>query len=191
MNEFLYHMVPDGGVIGGVLHPLNELQHMLPAVYEAQARKYTTRRALMDVTLPGLGCRWNDVLHLGTIDPRVILRTQLDVLSQLNLPIPERYARKREFFRIPVERVHGESTIYFVNESRTGPSDFGVPELQCSPFYHHRYRELRTVPAPMIAYYREELASGRLPLWWKRLPHVLFRGSIDTGALDVVPLLPC
>ena len=59
---FIYHKKPPA-MQGQVRYPLNVLKEVAPRAYEAELAKYQGREELLKMTIPKLGCLWNDVLH--------------------------------------------------------------------------------------------------------------------------------
>jgi hypothetical protein len=68
-KKYLYHMVPND-MTGSVLQPLNTLKESHPDLYVSKAEKYKGREHLMDIMIPTLECKWNDVLHFSPIHPQ-------------------------------------------------------------------------------------------------------------------------
>src|SRR5687767_12191852 len=67
----VYHLMSPG-FAGEMLYPLAELRHRLPETYAAARAKYAGREWLLERPVPPLGCRWQDVVFLSPISPRLI-----------------------------------------------------------------------------------------------------------------------
>lgn len=171
----LYHIVPKD-LEGDFLYPLHELARERPHLARAAAEKYSGREHLMDVTIPILGCRWNDVLHLTPLHPKKT--KQALVAAGFS-------AREFRFFVIPPAAIAKGTAVYFKNSKDTGGRyDFELGEF--TPFDPAAYRELEAVPDAQIRYFDESKRRGERPLLWARTPHVFYRGNIDVASLETI-----
>lgn len=173
--DHLYHIVPKE-LEGDFLYPLNVLARERPAVARAAAEKYVGREHLMDVVIPILDCRWNDVLHLSPLHPGKTKQALVAAGFQ---------ARDFRFFVIPPAAIPRGAAVNFMNSKDTGgrydfdPGDF-------TPFDPAAYRELEAVPGAQIRYFSEMRRHGERPLLWARTPHVFYRGNLDIRPLEVI-----
>lgn len=171
----LYHIVPKD-LEGDFLYPLHELARERPHLARAAAEKYVGREHLMDVVIPILDCRWNDVLHLTPLHPK---KTK-QALVAAGFP-----AREFRFFVIPPAAIAKGAAVHFENSKDTGGRyDFESGEF--TPFDLATYRELEAVPEAQVRYFSESKRCGVRPLLWARTPHVFYRGSLDTRGLETV-----
>lgn len=174
-GDFLYHIVPKE-LEGDSLYPLHALAQERPRLAQAAAEKYAGREHLMEVVIPILDCRWNDVLHLTPLHPGKTKRA----LVAAGFP-----AREIRFFVVPPAAVAKGAAVNFKNSKDTGgrydfdPGDF-------TPFDPAAYRELEAVPEAQIRYFSESRRRGARPLLWARTPHVFYRGKIDVGGLETI-----
>lgn len=173
--SFLYHIVPENQV-GEVLYPLHRLAVEHVGVAEEAAGKYVGREHLMDVRIPILDCRWNDVLHLTPLHPRKTKEALVAAGFR---------AREFRFYVIPPVAIAREAAVIFKNSKETGGQyDFEGDEF--TPFDADAYRELEAVPEAQIQYFTEMSRRGERPLLWARTPHVFYRGSLDTRGLETI-----
>lgn len=171
----LYHIVPSA-MTGSVLHPMSVLARTHPALAAEAAQKYRGREHLMAVGIPCLGCRWNDVIHLAPLHPAKTRKG----MESAGLAVPA-----LRFFAIPPERLATGDAVYFANQADTGGA-YDFPASEFEPFERESYRELASLPAAQERYFQEAAKSGARALLWARTPHVLYRGSIDVGGLEVL-----
>ncbi len=163
---YLYHRVPDN-MDGTILYPLNELRLIKPELYEAHAKKYRKREALMDRRIPHLNCLWNDVLFFTAVHPSVF-----------------RKAFERFCWRLPPFRCFRFSptglnpTLMTVLTRMSGPRG-GFEEYE--PFDPHNLEKHATIPQETFDYWNDEISSGsRSVFLWLHIPHILHRGPLDT-----------
>ena len=174
-GERVYHVVPTA-MAGDLLYPLNRLRALHADLAEAATRKYEGREALMRVRLPLLDCLWNDVIHLTPLHPSKTRRA----LEAAGFPV-----REIEFFSIPPTVLNGGAAVWFENSRVKGP-DYRLDKEEFSIFDQRRYRELAAIPEVQHKYLEQAKRSGERPLFWARVPHVLYRGEIDVRGLKVV-----
>ena len=173
---YVYHRKHD--LRGTVLLPLNALATVHPDVYATAKAKYAGRERLMEYVIPLLGVRWNDVVHCAPIHPHLVYTAWREAGGA---------PRSTEWFKIPVERLPAERTVWFGYRTDFSP-DAGElpPDADFEAFDPARFRELEGLPAATLAAYREQLALGRLPLRFVRVPHVLVAGPIDVADLEEI-----
>lgn len=173
--QFLYHIVPSD-MAGNILFPLHRLAVEHPRLAEEAAEKYSGRRRLMDVVIPLLGCRWNDVIHLTPLHPSKTRRA---------LAAAGFAADDRSFFAVPPQVLKEGRAVCFANSKDTaGAYDFDAADFV--PFVPDAYRELESVPTAQARYFSEMKGRGERPLLWARTPHVFYSGSIDIRGLKTV-----
>ena len=161
------------GFVGARLYPLNRLKDSLPAVYENAIKKYEGREWLMGVTLPTLGCLWNDVLHFSLMHPAVIYKHLLDVGIDYS---------KREllWFEVPLADALAHPNVLYKN-SRQDRSSREFPESDFEPVTAERVSELCGMPERNLRYYKECAEQKTHPLLWGYAPHVLVNGELDVS----------
>jgi len=168
----VYHRVPKP-MVGQQLYPLNDLRTLHPDIYARQVQKYDGRTELLTTTVPPLECLWNDVIHLSPIGPWLIRQALVE--AGFSVPGDEAY------FEIPIGMLASLPVAWYHHQPGSQHrSGF-------EPFDASRYRELDEVPAATKAYYGTCRAEGRRPLLFVHVPHVLVKGVLDVGGLDVVP----
>ena len=161
-------------MVGKVLYPLNQLKAIYPEQYEDEVKKYEGRERLLTAEVPPLHCLWNDVIHMTAVAPDE-LRANL-ALADLSYP-------QREWFKIPVSKIIGENSIAFIyRRDKNLEPNFKDYE----PFTVDRMELYRTVPVETIEYYREMKALDKRPLLFHLVPHILYKGTIDTSDIEII-----
>jgi hypothetical protein len=169
----LYHAVPDP-LVGSVLYPLNELEQRAPEAWRRAHAKYDWRPEVLQVRIPPLDCLWNDVLHFSPVPPvKIVAALEAAGLEPL----------RRRFFVVDAAELEPARTVIFRN-ARERVAD-RIDDEQWLPFDPALLPELSRLTEPTIGYYRECASSGTRPLLYGYLPHVLYRGSLETRGIPV------
>ena len=173
--EYLYHRVPKN-MFGTVLYPLNELKNIHPEIYVTQVKKYDGREKLLTTEVPPLKCLWNYVLHFTAIPPQELKN---------NLAKAEIFYDPTSFFKIPISMIEGKKSIAFTyrRDQDVVPS-FREYEI----FDPKRMRVYQTVPQETIDYYKQKKAERVRPLLYHLVPHILYKGSINTKDLEIITI---
>lgn len=171
--DYLYHHVPPG-MKGTVLYPLNQLKNIYPEQYEKNIKKYEGREYLLKSEVPPLHCLWNDVLHLTAVSPDE---------TKANLALAGIVRPPTTWFKIPVSKIIGNNSVAFIYR-RDKNLD---PQLKdYEEFTPERMNVYRTVPTETIEYYKEMTLQGKRPLVFNFVPHILYKGTIETRGLETV-----
>ncbi len=171
MNEVCVYHGKRNGFVGDKLYPLNTLKEILPEVYEREVRKYRGREWLLDVVIPGMDARWNDVIHFSLVHPGVIYRK----LAEAGFDYRE---LGFNWIEIPLGALPaGPSRIYLNNRVWQDSKTLLASDFE--PVRPERVRELSGMPEANMGYYRECKAKGEHPVFWKRAPHLFLKGELD------------
>ena len=175
----MYHRVVEN-MQGTILYPLNQLRDRYPNTYAEHLKKYTGREHVLETRIPSpLDCLWNDALHFTAVHPS----TLFDNLKRVGYNADELVWKR--WFKVPITLFNETDTIVclYRRDIRL------VPEVRdFQKFNPQKFDEYRTVPEETIEYYKEQYALGKRPLFFHHVPHILFKGTIDTSNLDVVEL---
>jgi len=170
----LFHFVPVP-MAGTVLYPLNELKELEPAIWQRAVAKYAGREQLLEMPIPPLGCLWNDVIHLSAVDLGEVVAA-LDAVGIEPL--------QRQFFQFDAATLDPERTVIFLNQ----PTDVSArfDDSQWLPYDPTSLTGLTQLTEPTRRYYRESAARGERPRLFAYLPHVFFRGALETRRLPAL-----
>lgn len=170
----LYHLAPKE-LVGSSLLPLSQLRSEQAQLYERYARKYEGREYLLDDQVPGLGCRWQDVVFLTALTPGTIRR--LHETAGFELP---------ELRWIQIEPATLESSrlvIYWYRHSQRelkyAPENWDGFRVQLLP-------ELQVVPDATVRHYADAAKGSTRPFAFFRTPHILHIGALDITGCAVV-----
>ena len=171
--DYLYHRVPKI-MSGSILYPLNMLKEIYPEIYNEQVKKYEGREKLLTTEVSPLDCLWNDVLHLTAVAPED-LKKNLAMADLHYDPIP--------WFKVPVEMIQGDKSIAFTyRRDQSVIPNFKEYEV----FDPMRMSIYRTVPQETIDYYKQKKAENTRPLLFHLVPHILYKGTVNTTGLEMV-----
>lgn len=172
----LFHFVPEA-MVGTVLYPLNDLKEREPETWRREVAKYEGREHLLDEPIPPLGCLWNDVLHFSVVHPGKIVAA----LDAAGLE-----ALGRRCFELDAASFDPEQTVIFLNR-RTDVSAC-TDDSQWLSFDPARLEGLAELTEATRRYYRECALRGQRPRLFGYLPHVFFRGPVETRNARVLDL---
>lgn len=178
-GSFVYHRI-SSNLQGTILYPLNKLKEIYPNVFEEQIQKYVSREHVLETKIPApLNCLWNDTLHFTTVHPQTLFKNLEGAGYN-----PKEIASRR-WFKVPIKLFDSTNTIVclyrrdirLVSEAH----DF-------YPFDPEKIGEYREVPEETIRYYTEQFVLGKRPLFFHGVPHILFKGTVDTVGLEIIEL---
>jgi len=172
--NYLFHTVPKN-LKGDILYPLNVLKNSDTDLYKEKVKKYLGREKILERKIPTLNCLWNDVLHLTAVHPETLV---------LELTKAGRPHQPMSFYQINPAKLNPQNlTIYLYKSSEKRIQlpdeefvDFNLEEL---PYYSQ-------IPDFTKNYYRERYESGDRPLLYHGVPHVLYKGEINTANLEII-----
>ena len=178
MNEtFVYHRAVEN-MEGTTLYPLNQLKTIFPDAYKAHLKKYKDREHLLETKIPTLDCLWNDVLHFTAVSPEVLYRNITN--AGFN---PEIVWKK--WFQIPVSMLDPKNTTVCLYRRDLSL----VPDARSfSEFDSSKMAEYGMVLPETLQYYQEQFKQGKRPLFFHRVPHILYKGTVDTTGLEIIKL---
>jgi len=161
-------------MVGTILYPLNQLKDLYQDIYEDQVKKYDGREKLLTTEIPPLKCLWNDVLHFTAVSPQELKDNLAKADIQLD-PI--------SWFKIPVSTiVGGESVAFTYRRDQDVVPNFKEYEI----FDPKKMETYKVVPKETIEYYKQKKVEGVRPLLFHLVPHVLYKGNIDTDGLEII-----
>jgi len=183
----VYHGVPKG-MSGTTLFPLYQLEAVAPDLFAFQRSKYAGRETVLDVRIPGLGIRFNDTVQCAAIHPAKMwaARRRLGITP---LPANEGHWTGL-FYAIPLARVLVHPVVWYAHRTlwiNGAPGEdvpLQPPANEFEAFDPDRYRELDALPPAHLAHLESRWASGRRPLAFVNIPHVLVAGPIDVSGLE-------
>jgi hypothetical protein len=187
---FVYHRVPRD-MVGGVIYPLNELAAIAPDVYRLQRSKYAGREAVLEFRIPHLGLLFNDTVHCAPLHPHHLFRARRS-LGFDQAPHAGRVNISGQFFEIPLERILVHPVVWYrwkqlwINGAPGEDVPLTPPAEEFELFDVTRYKELSEVTHAHLTYLRRMKESGRRPLMFVHIPHVLVAGPIDIRGVRVV-----
>lgn len=168
--QYLYHAVP-GDLKDDKLYPLNTLKEKHPDLYTAKNAKYEGREEVTQQSIPLLDCLWNDVIFLTAVHPQTLLDAYRKAGGNVDHSL--------QYFQIDVDSLQKENLVVAIY---TGDAYQKTYEL----YNADNIKEYSTIPDRTIDYFVEQLQQGQLPLYYAYIPHVIYKGAIDTKGLHIV-----
>lgn len=178
MKYYLYHWIPTG-MIGTTLYPLNRLKEVLPEAYSKNINKYAWRPHVLEWRVPTLDCYWNDVIHLIAIHPKVAKQA----LEEAGYKEDEDYTVS--CFEIDPSMLEPEkTTVCLYTEEPTTGGHF--KESDFVPFNVQDMEKYAVIPQRTKDYYKKCVKDNKIPLSFPWVPHIFYKGSINTEGLNIV-----
>lgn len=175
----LYHLMPDR-VVGDALLPLNRLA---PIDHEEAGRhraKYVGREALLGRRVLPLDGSWLDVIHLSPV--------HLEEVRDALLAAGHRWRDGgRRVAAIDPEAVGmtAQNTALWLSPPGARVRLLGTPD-EYAPFGPDALDDHRVLPEQTREHYAEFAALGRPAFLFHGITHVLHRGAIPLGTVEVI-----
>lgn len=173
---YIYHLIPEP-FIGTSLIPLNSMERSSD-FYKKNVQKYEGREELLDVRIPLLNCKWNDVVHFSSIDPTLIAKELLNIN-------PAQKFRRAQYFRIRIDQIANKYEAAIFDRPNRVNAGFQIEDFEMTKFSSDTYKELKGVPKSTIEYWIDAKTNNRPLLWFMHVPHVLVLGEVETKDFEV------
>lgn len=174
--HYLYHQVPKN-MEGAVLYPLNQLKDRLPALYQEKVRKYDGREHVMETRIPYLDCLWNDVLHFTAVPPQEIKKAFQELGKN-----PE-----FRFYKVDPHLLEPENTVVYLYkytyDEVSREKKFSKENFE--PYNPDAIEQFSRLPQTTKDYYKHMFEQGKRPLMYVRVPHILYKGTLDISSLEI------
>lgn len=161
---------------GTVLYPMNQLQMIKPDIFESKASKYIGREFLREDVIPILNCKWNDVIHLSAVSPQKIEGIYNSILGRPTSP--------QRFFQIDSSALLPSDTIIYWYKEAERKNKFKEGNFEA--FGIDKLKDCDIIPPETVAYYKEMFSQNKRPLMFYRIPHILFKGTIETKNTSII-----
>lgn len=172
---YLYHLVPKN-LEGNILYPLNILKEKMPHIYESHFGKYVGREHITQRTIPRLNCLWNDVLHFSAVPPVEVKKALADAGYDKEFTAT--------YYEIDPKVLSPQDTIVYIY-SHGGTTD-EPREEDFVPYNPERIGDISVLPQAAKDYYKQTVSSGKKPLFYHLVPHILYKGSLDVSNTPTV-----
>lgn len=170
---FVYHQVPDQGLEGTVVYPLNALKASSPEAYARHMRKYDGRTEDLPTSIvPRLGCTWADVIFLSPVHPAVHRAAfEKEGLQLFGV---------RKAYEIPISMLDPARTVIWRGiRYQTDPKEY-------LRFGERMLSKMQGVPRLAFDFARSRIAQRLRPHAFAGIPHILHQGEIDITGLAIV-----
>lgn len=167
---YLYHHVP-ANQDGYIIYPLNQLKEKFPDIYSKQYAKYDNITE-KDVEIPGFGY-WNDCVNLMPVNPGLVKKEL------------EKYGHDTSwewrFYKIDSESLKNSKLVIMIMNDKDG-----VLEREFIEFSKEAFNEYCRIGDATRACFEKAKNNNEQPNTFARVPHVLYKDSINTRNLEVV-----
>jgi hypothetical protein len=172
--SYVYHHVPEN-MTGTILHPMNQLKSVDEKLYNLYRAGYDGREHLLKRQVPYLGCLWNDVLHCCPVHPQKIYDA-LNNAGVKNIP-------KLEYFEIDTESDinMNDAVVFYRNSEKFG-------DIRFEKATEVDWGNVDVIPQLTLNYYKEVAETGEPLFVYQGIPHLLYRGTIETKNLKRVTI---
>lgn len=167
---YLYHHVPSNQN-GDVIYALNQLKEKFPDLYDQQYAKYDNIKE-KDVEIPGFGY-WNDCVNLMPVTPGLVKKE----LEKYGLDTDWEW----RFYKIDPEKLVKSKLIIMIMSENDG-----TLERTFVPFTKNAFDEYCRIGEATQNIFRKAKENNEQPNTFARVPHVLYKDSINTKDLEVV-----
>ncbi|MES2905955.1 MAG: hypothetical protein V4691_02850 [Pseudomonadota bacterium] len=183
---FLYHFVP-ADVRGDILYPLNELKSVYSDLYKKEVGKYTRVPAstVMGWKVPKLGCLWNDVLHFSPVSPQKLKEASVETGGD-----PDRVI---SFYQVDPNLLDARRTVVYLYHDRglsLADNESAYPPSEPDEIRDYDPKGVKELSADISdetkKYYEEIRKKGVKPIMFRRVTHVLYKGTLDISDLKIV-----
>ena len=157
---------------GEILYPGNQLKDAYPEQYERSVARYQGRETVREQHVPMLGCLWNDVLYFSPVHPEQVR----DALAELGKEF------SAEYFVIDPESIPSEDAVIYM--FKYGERERKYDPDNWEPYNPARIDGLSSLPDQTKVYFKRALDEGIRPLLWIRVPHIMYKGTLDTSGLE-------
>lgn len=174
MNH-LYHSVPKD-LEGSILYPLNSLKDKFPDIYKREVDKYIGREYVREQRIPILNCLWNDVLHFSAVNPRDIKKALIEAGRNPDFTL--------EYYEIDPKSIEPQNAIVYLYSHIDQREKMSAENF--IQYHPDEMAKFASIPQSTREYYKEIIDSGRRPLLYHGISHILFKGTIDITSLPVI-----
>ncbi len=172
---YLYHSVPKN-LQGNVLYPLNTLKEKYPNIYEQQISKYLGREHITQQKIPILNCLWNDVLHFSAVNPKEIKQALIEAGRNPDFTM--------SYYQVKPKLLEPKNTIIYLyaqtnNKDKMNGGNF-------APYNPNEIARFSVIQQATKDYYKEMIGKNENPLLYHKIPHILYKGTLDITNLSII-----
>lgn len=167
---YLYHHVPTNQ-IGDIIYPLNQLKEKFPDIYSREYAKYDNIKE-KDVEIPGFGY-WNNCVNLMPVNPGLVKKEL------------EKYGHDTNwewrFYKINPDSLDNSKLVIMIMTNNEDILERKIIQFSKEAFdkYCHIGEATRTC-------FRKAKDNNEQPNTFARIPHVLYKDSVNTKDIEVV-----
>ncbi len=172
---YLYHSVPEN-LHGNILYPLNTLKEKFPKIYEQEVSKYVGREDTTQLQIPTLNCLWNDVLHFLAVNPKEVKKALIDAGRDSDFTM--------NYYQVDSKLIEPKNATVYLYAHTDDENDMN--EENFVPYNPDEVQKFSSMPQETKGYYKEIISKGDMPLLYHRIPHILYKGTLDINDLSII-----
>jgi hypothetical protein len=161
----LYHLKPKN-LQGDILYPLNTLKEKHPEAYDKAIAEYIGREDIPQKQIPLLNSTWGDVIHFSAVHPEEVKNALVEA--------GHTYYFDTEHFEIDPRIIDPKNAIVYI-ENEKGDS--------FTPYDPNELDKFSSLPQATKDHYKQMAEIGEKPFLYLGVPHILYKGTLDTGKL--------
>lgn len=161
---------------GSILYPLNALKEKHPDIYEQQVNKYIGREHIIQQQIPVLDCLWNDVLHFSAIDPIEIKQALIEAGRNPDFIM--------NYYQVDPKLIESKNAIVYLYAHASNRDK--IKEENFAPYNPDEVAKFSLIPQATKDYYKEMIGKGERPLLYHKIPHILYKGTLDITNLPII-----
>lgn len=146
-------------------------------MFEKEASKYAGREQIMQQKIPILDSLWNDALHFCAVHPSQIKKALLESGCTTEFDL--------EFFEVDPNLLNPENTVVYLYGHNKEDDKF--KEENFAKYNPNDIARYSVMPDETKEYYRKTFEQNQNPLLFHRVPHILFKGSLDISGIKKRP----
>ncbi len=173
--SYLYHAVPKN-LEGNILYPLNTLKEKYQDIYDEHVSKYIGREHVTQQKIPILDCLWNDVLFFCAVNPKEIKEALIEAGRNPNFT--------KQYYQVDPKLIDPNNAVVWLfnhvdDKNKMNKENF----VSYNPDEVARFSVL---PPATKDYYQKIISQGERPLLYYRIPHILYKGTLDITNLPII-----
>ena len=172
---YLYHSVPKN-LHGNILYPLNVLKEKHSEIYEQQVSKYVGREHITQQRIPMLDCLWNDVLHFSAVNPKEVKQALIEAGRSPDFTM--------SYYQVVPKLIESKNSIVYLYAH--ADSKDKLNEKNFITYNPDEMTKFSSMPQATKDYYKEMIGKGERPLLYHKIPHILYKDTLDITNMPII-----
>ncbi|MDQ3022032.1 MAG: hypothetical protein M3R36_15895 [Bacteroidota bacterium] len=126
--------------------------------------------------IPVLDCLWNDVLHFSAVNPKEIKQALLEAGRNPDYSMT--------CYQVDPKLLTPENTIVYLHAHKNMKDKLNKENF--TAYHPDEVSKYSSMPQATKEYYNRIIGEGGNPLLFAWIPHILYKGTLDTTSLPIV-----